>query len=68
MLLIITGGFKRLCKFWLEPEIALNETKKGDFSEKELIEIKGLVIENKELLIKQLDIFYNQQQVKAIRK
>ena len=61
-------GFKRSCKFWLEPEIQLDENKKGDFSVKELTEIEKLIVENKADLLNQLDLFYNQQTVKAIRK
>jgi hypothetical protein len=61
-------GFKRSCKFWLEPEIQLDENKKGDFSVKEITEIEKLIVENKADLLNQLDLFYNQQTVKAIRK
>jgi hypothetical protein len=61
-------GFKRSCKFWLEPEISLDENKTGDFSDKELREIENLIIENRELLIEQLDLFYKNEPVKAIRK
>ena len=61
-------GFKRSCKFWLEPDIILDDSKKGDFSEKELREIETLIIENQELLFAQLDLFYNNQPLKAIRK
>ena len=61
-------GFKRACKFWLEPKIELDEKKKGDFSEVELNEIKKLVAEHKSILLKQLEFFYNNTPVKAIRK
>lgn len=61
-------GSKTSCKFWLEPEIKLDEGKKGDFTSKELSEIKNLIIENQYLLLKQLETFYNHQQVKAIKK
>jgi len=60
-------GFKRSCKFWLEPDIELDKQKSGDFSEKELNEIKGLILQHKDILLKQLDDFYNNKQVKAIR-
>jgi hypothetical protein len=43
-------GFKRSCKFWLEPIIELDENKKGDFTDKELNEIKKLIEENLETL------------------
>ncbi|WP_423147592.1 DUF4160 domain-containing protein [Rubrolithibacter danxiaensis] len=61
-------GFKRSCKFWLEPLIELDKNKKGDFSDKELLEIENLIMEHKELLLKQLELFYSNQSVKAIRK
>lgn len=61
-------GYKRACKFWLEPDVDLDEGKKGDFTEKELSEIKRLIQENKEIIASQLAIFYAHQQVKAIRK
>ncbi len=62
------SGFKRACKFWLEPKIELDENKKGNFTETELTEIKKLIEENKIILLEQLELFYNQKQVKAIRK
>lgn len=60
-------GFKRSCKFWLEPVVELDDNKSGDFSEKELNEIKNLILEHKDILLKQLDDFYNNKQVKAVR-
>jgi Domain of unknown function (DUF4160) len=61
-------GYKRACKFWLEPEVELETNKKGDFTLIELVEIRKLILENKETLLTQLNIFYNGQPVKAIRK
>ena len=61
-------GLNKSCKFWLEPDIKLDENKKGDFTAKELSEIKKLIIEHQHLLHKQLELFYNYQQVKAIKK
>ncbi|MCW5911658.1 MAG: DUF4160 domain-containing protein [Cyclobacteriaceae bacterium] len=61
-------GFKRSCKFWLEPEIEIDYGKKGNFSEVELNEIKKLIKENKEILLDQLKLFYDGKPVKAIRK
>ena len=61
-------GFKRACKFWLEPKIELDIKKKGDFSERELNEIKKVIIENKDILLKQLELFYANKSIKAIRK
>jgi hypothetical protein len=61
-------GFKKACKFWLEPEIELDINKVGDFKSHELNEIRDLIIGNKDILMKQLDLFYANQQVRAIRK
>lgn len=62
------AGYKKSCKFWLEPKIELDENKTGDFSEIELKEIKKLIEENKEIILKQLDLFYAGKSVKSIRK
>jgi hypothetical protein len=62
------SGFKRSCKFWMEPTIELDENKKGDFSETELNEIKKLIEENKKIIMEQLELFYHSKPVKAIRK
>lgn len=61
-------GFKKACKFWLEPNIELDPNKKGDFTEKELNEIRKLIVEHREVLLEQLDAFYELKPVKAIRK
>lgn len=61
-------GFKRACKFWLEPRIELDLSKKGDFDQKELLEIEKLIIEYKSILVSQLNSFYKFEKVKAIRK
>jgi hypothetical protein len=50
----------------MEPEISL-EYNYG-FSEKELGEIEDLIIENEEILFKQLVEFHKGKKVKAIRK
>jgi hypothetical protein len=60
-------GFKRSCKFWLEPVIESDNNKTGDFTERELNEIKQLITEHKEIILEQLERFYNNEQVKAIR-
>ena len=60
-------GYKKSCKFWLEPSIELDANKGGDFTTRELAEIQKLIIENKELILKQLELFFSHQQVKAIR-
>ncbi|MFD2201862.1 DUF4160 domain-containing protein [Shivajiella indica] len=61
------GGFKRSCKFWLEPDIELVENKKGEFTEKELNEIKKLIKIHQKTLLDQLSLFYENKEVKAIR-
>ena len=61
-------GYKRSCKFWLEPQVELDENKAGDFTQSELNEIAKLIIEHKDLILQQLNLFYSQQTVKAIRK
>lgn len=61
-------GYKKSCKFWLEPDVSLDENKKGEFSVKELKEIKELVIENKGVLLAQLELFYTNHLVKAIKR
>jgi hypothetical protein len=60
-------GYKKSCKFWLEPEIQIDENKKGEFTNKELREIEKLIHEHKELLLQQLEKFYKGKQVTAIR-
>jgi hypothetical protein len=61
-------GYKKSCKFWLEPDVQLDESKLGDFSQTELNEIRRLIIEHKDVILHQLDLFYNREVVKAIRK
>jgi len=61
-------GFKRSCKFWLEPDISLDENNRADFSNQELREIEILIKEHKNSLMSQLDLFYKGENVKAIRK
>ena len=62
------AGYKKSCKFWLEPEVELDESKKGNFTEIELREIKKLIEENIELILQQLKLFYAGQTVKSITK
>jgi len=61
-------GYKKSCKFWLEPDIELDINKTGDFTEKELREIQQLIEDNKDILLQQLERFYNNEPVKAIRR
>ena len=62
------AGYKKSCKFWLEPVVELDENKRGDFSEIELREIKRLIEEHKELILQQLEFFYAGQIVKSIKR
>jgi hypothetical protein len=61
-------GYKVSCKFWLEPEVEIDENKKGEFNANELNEIRKLIIENKEVILAQLELFHKGKPVKAIRK
>ncbi len=61
-------GYKKSCKFWLEPVIELDDNKTGDFTDRELREIQQLVADNRGILLQQLEHFYNNEPVKAIRK
>ncbi len=61
-------GYKRSCKFWLEPKVELDSNKKGQFTTKELSEIEKLTVTNKGILLRQLALFYEHRTVKAIRK
>ena len=62
------AGYKKSCKFWLEPEIEIDENKNGDLNEIEIREVKKLLEENKQVILQQLALFYDGQQVKAIKK
>lgn len=50
-------------KIWLEPEIIVE--KNGDFTDKEITTIVKLTNKHKELLMKQLDIFFKGERVKT---
>ena len=60
-------GYKRSGKFWLEPEVAIDPNKTGEFTGKELREIEKLIHQNKDVLLAQLDRFYSNETVTAIR-
>lgn len=60
-------GYKKSCKFWLEPEVQLDENKQGEFSNKELREIEKLIQEHQALIRQQLEEFYKGKPVTAIR-
>ena len=62
------AGYKKSCKFWLEPEIELDEDKKGTFTNIELREIKKLIQENEYGLMQQLKLFYAGKKIKSIKK
>jgi Domain of unknown function (DUF4160) len=61
-------GYKRSCKFWLEPNVELDDFKTGGFSAQELKEIQKIIVANKDIILCQLDLFYAGEQVKAIRR
>ena len=58
---------ERICKFWIEPKIELQENI-GGFTKKELNNIEKLIENNIDILNKQLDIFYSRKKVKSITK
>jgi len=60
-------GFKRSCKYWLEPDIELDNKKRGEFSEQELREIHRLIELHKVTLMDQLTLFHQGKEIKAIR-
>lgn len=62
------AGYKKSCKFWLEPQVLPDENKRGDFTDVELREIRRLIEANKETILIQLDLFYQGKPVKSIRK
>jgi len=61
------AGHKKSCKFSLEPNVELDENKKGSFSIIELREIEKLIENNKEIILQQLNLFYAGNAVKSIR-
>ncbi|MCE9538239.1 MAG: hypothetical protein K8R85_03355 [Bacteroidetes bacterium] len=60
------SDLERICKFWIEPFVAL-EYNIG-FSNKEINEIEQMVILNMTLIESQLDLFYAHKKVKSINK
>jgi len=62
------AGYKKSCKFWLEPNVELDENKTGGFTEVELTEIGKLIEANKELILQQLVLFYLGFPIKAIKR
>lgn len=67
-LLIRIGVSSEHVNFGLNPNWLLIMEKKGNFTEKELNEIKKLIADHIEILLKQLDLFYELKPIKAIRK
>ena len=61
------AGYKKSCKFWLEPKVELDENKKGDFSANELREIEKLIESNLKIILEQLNLFYAGEVVKSIK-
>ncbi len=62
------AGHKKSCKFWLEPKVEVDSSKKGNFTDIELREIEKLIKENKDIILRQLNLFYNGKPVKSVRK
>jgi hypothetical protein len=60
-----TGKINKLCKYWIEPETALD--KNEGFNLRELNEINKLISKNLFLINNQLDKFYAGQKVKSIK-
>jgi len=59
------GRFRKAAKFWLEPEIELEN--KGNLSGKEINEVKKIIEMNKDNLVQQMKNFYNGLEIKTIR-
>ena len=63
----IKKGRKRfVAKFWLEPEIKVEE--KGNLSPKEIKIAKKLILENYDLLLIQVNKFLKSERIKTIIK
>ena len=52
-------------KIWLEPEVEL--AKEGDLTDAQLKQLLGIVVENKEKLLKQWQVFKNGGNVRIIK-
>jgi len=59
------GRYRKAAKFWLEPEIELEN--KGNLSGKEINEVKKIIEMNKDNLVQQIKNFYNGLEIKTIR-
>jgi len=59
------GRYRKAAKFWLEPEIELEN--KGNLSGKEINEVKKIIEMNKDNLVQQMKNFYNGLEIKTIR-
>lgn len=59
------GRFRNTAKFWLEPEVELADS--GNFSDTELNLIQKLIENNRDLIISQIEKFFQGQNVKIIR-
>jgi hypothetical protein len=68
ILLTITKVLSGPANSGLNRRLSLMKTRKVIFQQKELTEIEKLINEYKEVLLSQLDLFYNRQPIKAIRK
>lgn len=61
-----SGKSRNVAKFWLEPEVTLANA--GGFSDKELSEIKKVIIEHFDVLNSQIDVFLSGERVKVIKE
>ena len=56
---------QNFAKIWLEPEVEL--AKEGDLTDAQLKQLLGIVVENKEKLLKQWQVFKNGGNVRIIK-
>lgn len=56
---------EHFAKFWLEPEVEMS--KEGDLTDAQLKQLEQIIEENKELLLKQWQVFKQGRNVKFIK-
>ena len=56
---------EHFAKFWLEPQVELS--KEGDLTDTQLKQLEQIIEENRELLLKQWEVFKNGGNVKLIK-
>ena len=59
------GRYRKAAKFWLEPEIELEN--KGNLTVKEVNEVKKIIEMNRNSLVQQIRNFYNGLEIRTIR-